>query len=106
MLDLAYEDETVVVDVDDWQPEPGPIARPRVETRDLTVHVILDGYWHRLHPNTVETACGLSVNFWRSTTRRERHLEHPLAPCECWTRRERAEADNAYRQKFGRNFAP
>lgn len=103
MLDLAYEDETVVVDVDET---PQPFARGRVETKDLIVHVHLDGYWHRLHPTTVKTACGLPVNFVRSATRSGRHPDHPLAPCDCWTKVERAEADAEHRRKFGRDFAP
>jgi hypothetical protein len=82
-------------------------VRPRVATEDLTVHVCPDdGMWHRLHPTTVKTACGIAVNFWRCTTRTGRHAEHPLAQCECWTSMERSEADDAYRAKFDAEFKP
>lgn len=91
----------------DVQASP-PIAIGRVKTEDLIVHVHVDGYWHRLHPSTVKTACGLAVNYARSATRDGRRPEHPLAPppCDCWTRLERAEADEAYRLKFGRDYEP
>lgn len=96
-------DETEVVDVEELQPPP---SRPRVDTADLTMHVAIpeSGEWHRLHPSTVKTACGIPVNYWRSDKRNGRVVEHPLAPCACWTDDERAEADANYRDKFGMDF--
>lgn len=98
-----YEADTIVEDVDDWNPEP--IALPRVATEDLTVHVMTDdGFWHRLHSSTVKTACGFPINYHRAVSRQDRAIEHPLATvrpdgvkCQCWTDEERNEADDAPR---------
>lgn len=107
-LPAAFEHELAFAPVPPFRPErleldAESIAIGRVKTEDLIVHICLPetGEWHRLHPSTVKTACGLPVNYVRSATRDGRHAEHPLAPCDCWTRVEREEADAAYRQRFG-----
>jgi hypothetical protein len=104
----AYEVDTEVVDVDD--PPVEAIARSRVATEDLTMHVLIHetGYWHRLHESTTKTACGIPVSLQRSQMQGRRLVEHPLAPresgCECWTTEERREADDLFREKFGDTF--
>jgi hypothetical protein len=106
MFDRATD--TVVVDVDDFGDQQHPY-RGRVATEDLIVHIQTDdGFWHRLHPSTIKTACGIPVNFYKSTPRNGRRVEHPLAPaekCDCWTRDERREADDCYREQFGQDFS-
>lgn len=95
------DEDTEVSDVPLEQPLLVPIARPRVETRDLVVHVCTDdGRWHRLHPSTTKTACGIPVNYYRSVNRAGRYPEHPLGRCQCWTDEERKEADDAWLTKF------
>lgn len=101
-----YEPDTIVEDVDDWQPEP--IARGRVPTGDLEVHVQLDDGWHREDvEDATETACDVHVNERLVIDRRARRkIEHPLAPCECWTTKEKGKANDAYRAKYGRDYQP
>lgn len=120
-----YQADTVVEDVDDWNaptPQrarvptmPPPIARGRVATGDLTVHVLLmdcvdgtnDG-WHKLAPNGYETACGIAFGMREEVDRRvERQLAHPLnVNCDCWTRRERSDADKKHLEEFGFHYQP
>lgn len=94
------ENDTAIVDVDS-------ISLPRVPTGELAMHVQLDDGWHRQDPSGIETACGEPVNVRLVLdTRNERKLEHPLAPCECWTTRERSKANDTFRQKFGHDYKP
>lgn len=97
-----YEPDTEISDAED--PVAQTIARSRVPTGDLTVHVMLDdGCWHRMFPDTTETACGLQVNMLLQLgIRQERKLEHPLSrTCDCWTRREMKIADDNWIKKWG-----
>lgn len=92
MFDQAftYEEDTEVVDVDD-----APIARSRVPTEDLAVHVLVDGHYHRRHPSLAKTSCGIPYHSQFAPVRREM-MVHPLAPrtvCQCFTDDEIAEAD-------------
>jgi hypothetical protein len=122
---LQYRPDSVVEDVDDRShpapartrvpTTPPPIARGRVATGDLTVIVQLldnvdgtkDG-WHRLAPNGYETACGIEFGMREEVDRRVyREPEHPLnVNCECWTRKEREKADDAYLKRFGVHYTP
>lgn len=104
------DDDTEVIDVDDWHQL---INLGRVPTDELTMHIMPLNtqtghcYWHRLHESTGKTACGMPVSFLASDVRYGRRIEHPLSPhCDCWTKAERAEADQAYLKKFGREYKP
>lgn len=103
------DDETEVVDVE----EPLlSISRPRTATEDLTVHVYIpdDGTrvpgWHRLSENTLETSCSteekpVPVSLRTDQPKNRRVIEHPLAKCECWTTRERRDADRHHFTTYG-----
>lgn len=94
-----YERDVEIVDE--------PISVPRVSTEELAMHVQLDDGWHRQDAGGIETACGIPINVRLMLgTRNERHLEHPLARCECWTKRERAKAGDKYRQQYGHDYKP
>jgi hypothetical protein len=115
---FQYRPDSVIEDVDDHShPAPRrskpttsqPIARGRVATGDLTVHVQLDDGWHRLDPAGSDTACPRERPFeprLELGRRIERVIEHPLADCECWTSKERAKADANYLSKFGMPYVP
>lgn len=109
----AYEADTIIADVDDQPqierrraPTLQPIAVGRVPTDELAMHVQLFDGWHRLDPGEGSTACSEEPfdGRERMATRNERTLEHPLAPCLCWTPKERAKADRLYLQKWGREW--
>jgi hypothetical protein len=118
---LAYDqyqldsEDTEVTDVEEPPLVSISISRPRTATQDLTVHVYVenDG-WHRLHATELETSCSTAedpvpVNFRTDTVKNRRAIEHPLSRrkhCDCWTRRERKEADDRYRERFGLEFRP
>ena len=86
------EEETEVVDV---EPPPPPPTRSRVDTKDLTVHVHIDGRWHRLDPQSLDASCGAVARFG-NPRRNERIVEHPLSrTCGCFTERELERADRA-----------
>ncbi len=100
----AYESDTEVADVEappfvpvlvEVAPDAAAIAVGRVATEDMIMHCRdQNGDWHRLHPNKLQTACGVPFTNWGSANLRNgRYPENPLAKCECWTRAERAEAD-------------
>jgi hypothetical protein len=103
---LAYQRDTEVFDVDDLdEPQPS-IARSRVDTGDLTMHVYVDGAWHRLDPYTLDAACGAKVTA-NSARMHERAFKYPLArDCGCFTKVELERADAADRKKFGDDFNP
>ena len=82
-----------------------PISMPRVATKDLILRIKTEsGLWHRLHPSTVKTACGIEVNYYRLQSEPIRGAEHPLAECQCWTDEERREADADYLTRYGRAY--
>jgi hypothetical protein len=103
---LAYQRDTEIVDLDDLdEPQPS-IARSRVDTGDLTVHVYIDGAWHRLDPFTLDAACGAKVTA-NSARLNERAFKFPLSrDCRCFTELELERADDSYRQKFGTDIKP
>lgn len=100
-----YEPDTVVEEIDDWEETPRsrrhsePIALGRVPTEDLIVHVRDEnGHWHRRHPVKLQTSCGKPWTNWSHENRRDgRHINPPLADCECWTTAEREEAAESER---------
>lgn len=53
----AYDLDTIVEDLEDHH----PIARPRVRTEDLTMHVYTMGKHHRRTPDLSHTACGKPI---------------------------------------------
>lgn len=84
---VAKSYETLVVDDPD---APGMPTLPRVSTEELTMHVHVDGEWHRRMPDLSETSCGRPFHSQFSTPRRE---ELTGALCEtCFTPRERQRA--------------
>jgi len=103
----AYEiedDDTEVIDVPVPVEKPlvqtEPIAIPRTPTGDLVVHVLVDGSYHRRHPSTSKTSCGVEFHTQFCPTRRE-ELSHPLSrDCGCFTTFEIAEADELERSKY------
>lgn len=75
-------EETIVIDDPDAELALPAIAKPntvelaapamgRVPTAELTVHVQVNGQWHRRTPDLKETACGEEYNGEFSRTRRE-----------------------------------
>lgn len=97
-----------VIDVE----EPPQISRPRTATQDLPVHVDIqdDGKrppgWHRAHASAQLTACStkskpVSISYMNDTMKNRRVIEHPLAPCKCWTEGEWEEADARWLEKYG-----
>jgi hypothetical protein len=69
------------------------IAISRRATKEVIVHVIVDGLWHRRSPGLGTTACGLPFHSQFSKVRPEQ-LVHPLSrDCQCFTRFELALAD-------------
>ena len=98
MLDFAYERDVEIADVD----EPERIARPRVDTKELTVHVIVEGWRHRRHASTTKTSCGEHRLHAAFAVPVREEIVHPLSRyCGCFTRAEIAEADDAWRSKYG-----
>lgn len=95
-----YELDTEVVDLEDT-----PIARPRVDTKDLAMHVHIDGLWHRMDGLTLDASCGLKAHF-SFARRSERFMEHPMSEsCGCFTSVEIQRASEAYRRRWGFDFA-
>lgn len=95
---LAYDlVDTVVIDEEDL---PQPPALPRVPTKDLAVHVLVEGFYHRRHPSLGKTSCGrYSFHSEFCPVRREM-LVHPLSrDCGCFTREELREADDVARKE-------
>lgn len=102
--EYPYDEDKEVVDVEE---PPRLVALPRVATEDLTMHVLLDDGWHRAAPDGTETACGPHIDVRLVLdTRPGRQVEHPLAPCECWTTHERGKANDAYFVKWGAVYVP
>jgi hypothetical protein len=109
-----YEPDVEVVDVDESDAQTfrprfvdaeSVIARSRVPTKDLDVHVQLDDGWHRMTPDGMETACGARVDMrYRLAERNGRQVEHPLALCQCWTDSEWRKADDNWNAKFLRPY--
>jgi hypothetical protein len=103
------DDETEVTDVE----EPLlVISRPRTATQDLPVHVDIqnDGKrpagWHRAHASEMKTSCStkdkpVPINYRADQPKNRRVIEHPLAPCQCWTTAEWEEADALWLEKYG-----
>jgi hypothetical protein len=102
----SYEADTEVVDVEEPRRSrrssvADSIARSRVDTGDLTMHVYIDGAWHRLDPYTLDAACGAKVTA-NSARLHERLYKYPLSrDCGCFTKVEIERADAADRKKFG-----
>jgi hypothetical protein len=104
-----FSDETEVTDVE----EPLlVISRPRTATQDLPVHVEIpdDGTrlpgWHRAHASAQLTSCStknkpVPISYMNDTMKNRRVVEHPLAPCKCWTEGEWEEADRLWLEKYG-----
>jgi hypothetical protein len=69
------------------------IAISRRATKEVIVHVIVDGLWHRRSPGLGTTACGLPFHSQFSKVRPEQ-LVHPMSrDCRCFTDHELAIAD-------------
>ena len=77
--------DTRVIDDPDAAPAIG-----RVSTGDLTMHIRIDGIWHRRIPTLSHTACALEIQGEFHDPRRE-VLEEPLCPI-CFTAYERSQA--------------
>ena len=81
-------EETRVVDDPDAPMFP---VRARTGTDGaLTMHVYVDGEWHRRTPDLATTSCALLIDSQRSPVRREVLLQ-PLCPI-CFTAYERSQA--------------
>lgn len=90
-----FDDETRIVDVDDWHP---PTVSRR-KTTEVIMHVLVGGLWHRRSPELGETACGQSYHSEYSPVRPEQ-LRHPMSrACDCFTRKELAKADERYAEE-------
>lgn len=124
-LARQYTPDSLVEDVDDRSHPPPqrtktatvpPIARNRVDTEELGVHVYIpdDGSgrppgWHRAHATELETSCSteekpVPISYMKDEMKNRREIKHPLPPCECWTTAERREADRRYREDYGADF--
>lgn len=89
MLDLALpyvierdDEDTIVID--------DPDARAR--DQELTMHVMVEGEWHRMLPDLSETSCEKRYHSAFSPLRMHDQLVHPLCGV-CFTPGERRLAD-------------
>lgn len=76
---VAYEADTIVLDLNDEQPE------------DMTMHVYVDGEWHRRFQNRSVTSCGTPYHSQFGALRRE-SLDGPLCRT-CFTPFELADSE-------------
>lgn len=92
MHDAAYARDTFILDLEDLP------SSPRVQTEDLTMHVHIDGTWHRRTPDLKSSACAKPLDSERSAVRRD-VLAGDLCP-DCFTRFELELAAAANRKDF------
>ena len=85
----AYEPDVVVVDVDERRRRP--TSRP---AEDLTMHVYLDGAWHRRLPDLSATACEAHILTQFAPLRREELSGDLCETCFTSGERKRAAANN------------
>lgn len=62
--------------------------------------------WHRAHASELKTACStkdkpIPISYRTDQPKNRRVIEHPLAPCACWTPAEWEEADERWLEKYG-----
>lgn len=91
---LAYDRDTLVVDIDDCTPRTTPPAVSRAATEELTMQVYVAGLWHRRMPDLRDTSCELRIDSPRSPVRRN-ELRGDLCPiCHTAPEMERAAENN------------
>lgn len=93
MHDAAYARDTFILDLEDLP------SSPRVPTEELTMHVHLEGAWHRRTPDMSHSACELVIDGQRCALRRE-ELAGQLCTRGCFTRFELALAAAANQKGF------
>ena len=86
---LAHEPaDKVVLDLEDPPFVPAaieidvaPPALPRVPTEQLTMHVYVEGCWHRRMPDLSATSCDVQYNAQFAPTRREELVGELCSDC-------------------------